>query len=226
MKKVISFSLWGNDPKYTIGAIKNAKLTKSIFPNWECWVYCGESVDSKIIDSLEKENAKIIIKKENGPWTGTFWRFETIADPDVEIFISRDTDSRLSKREFYAVEEWEKSKNLFHVMRDHPAHTVPILAGMWGAKKPILSDINYLIEFFKNSHLWNPSEKQLDQIFLKQIIWPRVSYTTMTHDEIFSSKPFPTQRQNYEFVGDVFDENDVRHPQYWKDIQTIQDMHK
>ena len=32
-------------------------------------------------------------------------------------------------------------------------------------------------------------------------------------------KQFPTIRNNYEFVGDVFDENDVRHPDYWKIIK-------
>ena len=32
-------------------------------------------------------------------------------------------------------------------------------------------------------------------------------------------RQFPTIRSNYEFVGDVFDENDVRHPEYWKFIK-------
>ena len=32
MKKIISFSLWGNNPKYTIGTIQNDKLTPIIFP--------------------------------------------------------------------------------------------------------------------------------------------------------------------------------------------------
>ena len=35
-KKVISFSLYGNDPKYCVGAIKNAKLAKYIYPDWVC----------------------------------------------------------------------------------------------------------------------------------------------------------------------------------------------
>ncbi len=34
MNKVISFSLWGDNPKYTIGAIKNAELSKTIYPDW------------------------------------------------------------------------------------------------------------------------------------------------------------------------------------------------
>ena len=31
--KLITFSLWGVDPKYTVGAIKNAKLAQEIYRN-------------------------------------------------------------------------------------------------------------------------------------------------------------------------------------------------
>ena len=34
-------------------------------------------------------------------------------------------------------------------------------------------------------------------------------------------RPFPTKRIDYEFVGDVFDENEVRHPDYWRLIKNI-----
>ena len=43
---------------------------------------------------------------------------------------------------------------------------------------------------------------------------------SIVHDPFFEKKPFPTARKNYEFVGDVFDENEVRHSEYWKNIQT------
>ena len=33
--------------------------------------------------------------------------------------------------------------------------------------------------------------------------------------------PFPTIRNNYEYVGDIFDENDQRHPEYWKLIKNV-----
>ena len=37
MKKVISFSLYGNDPKYTIGMIKNVNISKELYPDWICY---------------------------------------------------------------------------------------------------------------------------------------------------------------------------------------------
>ncbi len=48
--------------------------------------------------------------------------------------ISRDLDSRFSEREVSAVDEWLKSKEAFHVMRDHELHENEMLAGMWGVK--------------------------------------------------------------------------------------------
>jgi hypothetical protein len=52
----------------------------------------------------------------------------------VDIFLSRDLDSRFSEREVAAVDEWLKSEETFHVMRDHELHTNEMLAGMWGVK--------------------------------------------------------------------------------------------
>ena len=121
MKKIISFSLWGNNPKYTIGAIRNAELTPIIFPNWVSRFYCGKSVPEDIIEKLKSlPQTEVIIMDEDGDWTGMFWRFYACEDSD--IMLSRDTDSRLSNREKLAVDEWLESDKDFHIMRDHPYH--------------------------------------------------------------------------------------------------------
>ena len=215
MKKVISFSLWGNDPKYTIGAIKNAALTTQIYPGWISRFYCAsQSVPRHIIETLQKLDAEVILKDTEGDWTGMFWRFEAISDPDVDVVISRDTDSRLSFREKYAVDDWLDSENLFHIMRDHPAHATQILGGMWGARKPILQDMNHLIKHYEKSNFW-----QIDQNFLREVIYPRVSYTCTVHDEFFENKPFPKVRKDFEFVGQVYDSMDNPTIVYEKDLE-------
>lgn len=204
MKKVISFSLWGDNPKYCIGAIRNAEDAKKFYPGWETWFFCGKSVPSNVIELLKNEGSRVIMREEKEDWTSTFWRFEPISHPDVEIMISRDTDSRLSSRESSAVNVWLESGKLFHVMRDHPAHATEILAGMWGARKPILGDIMYLMKAYMKI-----DTKQADQNFLREVVWPRVIYETMTHDEFFAKTAFPSKRTGLEFVGQVYDENNV-----------------
>jgi hypothetical protein len=60
---------------------------------------------------------------------GRMFRFLVMLDPNVDVFISRDTDSVILRREVDAVDEWLRSNYTFHVMRDHPFHFAAILAG-------------------------------------------------------------------------------------------------
>jgi len=213
MNKVISFSLWGNNPKYTIGAIKNAQLTKLVYPGWTSRFYIGSCVDEKIKIKLLELGSQVIEKNIPGDWTGMFWRFEAASDPTVNVMISRDCDSRLSEREKLAVDVWLNSDKQFHIMRDHPAHATEILGGMWGTKAPLLRDMSDLIRMYVKGNFW-----QVDQNFLREVIYPRVKHLSKVHDPFFQKIPFPSDRHNAEFVGDVFDENDVRHPEYWKSL--------
>ena len=135
MKKIISFSLWGDNPKYTVGAIENAKLAKTIYPDWTCRFYIDNTVPKEIINLMKQRGAEIYKYDIKGDWFSMFWRFLAISDDDVECMISRDCDSRISEREQLAVKEWLESDKLFHIMRDHPHHESYILAGMYGTKK-------------------------------------------------------------------------------------------
>lgn len=214
MKKIISFSLWGNNLKYTIGAIENCKLAKEIYPDWICRFYIGKSVPNSVVEDLKNfDNSEIISMQEDGDWTGMFWRFYACEDSDV--MISRDTDSRLSTREKLAVDEWLGSDKDFHIMRDHPYHKTEILGGMWGCRNKILSNIKGQIESYKKGNFW-----QVDQNFLKEVIYPLIKENSFVHDSYFKiekqTKNFPSERINKEFVGDVFDENNSRHPDYYK----------
>ena len=214
MKKIISFSLWGENPKYTVGALRNAELAATIYRDWICRFYCGKSVPENITSQLKSyKNVEVIDMDELGNWTGMFWRFYACEDSDV--MISRDTDSRLSFREKSAVDEWLESNKDFHIMRDHPYHTTEILGGMWGCRNGILRDIKKLIEDYHKGDFW-----QVDQNFLREKIYPLVVNQSIIHDSYLKyntdSKKFPTERINKEFVGDFFDENDIRHPDYFK----------
>ena len=50
----------------------------------------------------------------------------------MDVFASRDLDSRISAREVAAVSEWqENSTEPIHSMRDHPAHFTSLLGASW-----------------------------------------------------------------------------------------------
>ena len=199
---VISFSLWGSNPKYTIGAIRNAELAQEIYPGWTCRFYTGTSVPKEITDQLASfKNVKIINKNEDQNWKGAYWRFYAGTDSDVAIF--RDTDSRLSLREKYAVDEWLKSNKTVHIMRDHPYHNFAMLAGMWGYKNNGKYNLKELLDNFdKKDYYGNEYE------FFSTALYPLIKDDAVVHDEFFEGKPFPSIRRNNQFVGQVFDENE------------------
>ena len=59
----------------------------------------------------------------------------------VDIFISRDLDSKFTERENAAVLEWIESGQYFHTMRDRLQQDYwPIIASTWGTK---LSDATF-----------------------------------------------------------------------------------
>tara|TARA_R110002012_G_scaffold163730_1_gene326129 strand:+ start:1533 stop:2198 length:666 start_codon:yes stop_codon:yes gene_type:complete len=211
MKKLICFSLWGENPIYTIGAIKNAELALELFPDWICRFYIGKSTPQDIIDKLNNfSNTENIIMDEEGNWEGMFWRFLPASETDVQIMLSRDCDSRLSQREKSAIDEWLNSDKDFHIMRDHPYHQTAILGGMWGARNSVIKDISKWINEHSKGDYW-----QVDQEFLRDVVYPKIKDNSFTHDEFFVKYNFPTKRENLFFIGQAFDENDkALHPEH------------
>lgn len=205
MKKIISYSLWGNNPKYTIGAIKNANLAGKFYPGWVCRFYCALNVSNEIISQLEN-NSEVIICDDTPDWTFTTKRFLPMSEDGVERVIFRDCDSRLTQREVSAVDEWIRSDKALHIMKDHPYHGgFPILAGMFGIVGGMINDVEKLLKLAKNI----PEQYHYDQIFLEKFIWNIFKNDCIIHDEFFSSKPFPSKRNGLEFVGEPFNADDT-----------------
>ena len=212
-KKIISFCLYGNNPKYCIGAIENCKLAKHIYPDWLCRFYISKDVDIKYISELMRhENTEIIIMDKIENHDSMFWRFLPICDDSIDVMISRDCDSRLCMREKYAVDEWMNSQKKFHIMRDHPLHTFKIMGGMFGVKKGCLPNFSGLLKNFTKQNAYN-----CDQFFLQDIVYPIIKTDCLIHDPFIDLIPFPTERsQEKKFVGEIYDENNSRHPEHYK----------
>ncbi len=219
MKKVLSFSLWGNNLMYCAGAILNALIAKQIYPNYECWYYIHqESVPEEIIQRLsELDNTKIIIKNGDiNKCKPMMWRFEAIDDPEVEIMLSRDTDTRILLREKMAVDEWLKTDKKFHIMRDHPHHCAVIQAGMFGTKK--LEAIPCWTELINN---YSPKQnyKCSDQDFLQDIIYPIIVNSSVKHCSFnkyeMDAIDFPINyTEDYNFVGEYVHHDNSRPQQH------------
>ena len=203
--KVISFSLWGTEPRYLVGMEKNVTLASRIYPGWFCRIYHSSEVPAATIERLRAQaNVQLVPSDQQGSWASLHWRFDVAADPAVEVAIVRDADSRLNLREKAAVDAWLASGRAAHVMRDHPNHWAPMLGGMWGVRGGILPEISQALDRFGR-----PDRYDSDQRFQSDYVWPMIKRNCLQHDDYYARFPFPTRRRGREYVGQPFDEHDV-----------------
>lgn len=209
MKGIVSFSLFGDDPDdiYRGGALKNALLYSS-------GVY-GPTIEmtSRFYVSPQtlgwaKENlsgiprTEIQLVPEEEDFRATLWRYRALKSC-FDFYLFRDTDSRPILREVEAVKEWLESGRTFHIMRDHPYHNVPIMAGLWGIRATkMLPYVRTML--MKARH--RRSYYQVDQQFLRATIWRMVKSDCVSHvgcewDYGEETTPFPSARADNHFVG-------------------------
>lgn len=212
MKKVVSFCLWGSNPHYIEGAFTAVSSALELYPGWEPWIYLAEDVEESVARKLADQGA-FIIRMDRQEWDRqiknpqklqflpAFWRFLPASDPNVELLLVRDLDSPVSVREVAAVNEWISTDKEFHIMRDHPKHEYPILAGMWGCRTNTLRDMADLLRKWKRFDYYG-----CDQKFLGTVIYPRFIKKAWIHSEciMFPGEqlhPYPTPSTNDDFIG-------------------------
>lgn len=139
MKFIVSFGLWGTDPKYYVGATKNLQFLKQHRPEWEVHFYYR--TDNVIISTIEflKTNGAYTFDVTNETYTSApsnehsmFWRYTPFFDSN-NIAIARDLDSRFSQRELNYIDKWLASGTSYFIIRDHPWHS-PVPGGLVGMK--------------------------------------------------------------------------------------------
>ena len=212
MKKIISFCLYGSKYLYCSGLIENIDLINKKYKDWEIYVYYS-NIPEKILSILKnKTNTYLFECKHNGyNWEGMFWRFYPIQNKDIDIFLSRDADSRITEREMKFVNEWLNSDKIFHIIRDHQGHRIEILGGTFGVKVKEfnkiynLKNIDYYKEIFYDRFSKN-QDRDPDQIFLQEYVWPLIKNNNMAHialEELrYTTEDIITERVQ-DFIGEA-----------------------
>ncbi|MDU8923849.1 hypothetical protein RYD26_02775 [Pasteurellaceae bacterium LIM206] len=191
-QNIISYSVFGAQPRYCEVAVLNAKLAKLIYPQWTCRFYVDQSVPENVVERLRLNNAEVVyVNEEQQKISGLFWRFFVMDDPRVRCFMVRDADSLLSFKEQAAVNEWLASGKYFHVMRDGVGESELILAGMWGGYTGVFPNMQQIIRrHYAQIQVFN---KTIDQYFLREL-WPTISRSLCLHESVQLQKgslPFP-----------------------------------
>jgi len=184
--KVISMSLYGDDPRYTIGALRNAQRLPIVFPGWKLRIYYRDGdVLRHLVDRLRELGVELIdVTTTPGvaALAPMLWRMTVLDDPFVDVVLSRDADSRLTDRDATAVGAWLSAhgRPAFHCIRDHPSHALfSVNGGLWGARRRRLVDLvggrpmtlllanfgdQYMDDMrFVDEHIWTPLSTQFQQ---------------------------------------------------------------
>lgn len=222
---IISFSLWGSNPKYVCGAIKNLNLRDKIYPDWEMHFYHNNTVPKNALDELKDNGAVLINVDSEDDVCNAMWRFSPASDDKVDYFISRDCDSRINERELSAVNEWIESGKSFHIIRDHPhGHAWKISAGMWGCKGGFIENIDQKMKDYLETTV-HREDRAVDQHFLQDVIYANAIKDLCLHDEYFNYEGIGRKIKrdrildDFAFIGEPFDENDVQIKDYRQEIK-------
>lgn len=198
MKKLISFSLWGDSKLYCQGAIDNIALAKLYYPDWICRFYVAENCPA--LPVLQQMDCEVIVKEaaqtvdrsqDTLKWHNQadnicmMWRFFAAEDPEVERVIFRDTDSRLSAREAQAVKEWEQSGMLAHRIHECKEHwNAQMMGGMWGVRGGTLQYLNINLNHYLNNFFGTIRKEPLifvDLWFIMDVLWPYIKDDCLGH---------------------------------------------
>ncbi len=195
-RNIVSYSLFGQDRYYHECAITNARMHPVIFPEFTARFYCAPDLPEEVLLALRASGAQVMLAREDNkagssPMAGTFWRFLTFDDPNVDVVLCRDVDSPVLPRERAAIEMWLASSEPFYCMRDHAIHAELILAGLWGGFTGVLPPLGPLAGSFVSQDFSRFS----DQKFLRANIWPRLREGAIMQIDDFASLdgsvPFP-----------------------------------
>jgi hypothetical protein len=211
--KVVSFCLYGTTPMYLEGALRNAEAYASKYPDWKVYMYTRKDVPEYYINELTKRGAVIIPCVSIWGWLMMFMRFYPTENPSNVIYLSRDTDCRLTDRENIAIHQWiNESTKTLHIMRDHPYHGTQILGGMWGLRNKSLLNlrlwvVDWVIQFLKSGR---NLEKGPDQYFLRSV-YQVLKEDAYVNDEFFRFEsvryPIKHPRSDFEYIGEPYDEH-------------------
>lgn len=208
MKKKISFTLFGDNPKYTIGAVKNINQFNTMLPGWEIVIYYHKNmINENTLINLKNHNVTMIdvseVRLTKKPVTDYpyFWRFFAFFD-DESFVISRDLDSRPSNREITYINNWVDSSKEYFIIRDHPWHSV-VPAGLLGMKGGGEKFKSHFVNYIDNNHIKWGSDQEILEFFFKNISKDNIFYCGF-NDKVNYIK---RDDENF-FIGAQLDESD------------------
>lgn len=205
---VFSFCLYNPYNKfYYEGLLENVRIIRQHFQGWGIFVYIGNDVPDWFVDVLVDKGITIRKTGETGS-INMIYRFLAIEEPEVDLMIVRDADSRVHWKDRWAIRAFVSSSYGAHVIRDNPVHCIPMLGGLWGLRRSAGVPVSCCFQNYKDDQVI-VSDVGKDQTFLNLYVWPRVRQNLLVHTSIAYNTgydtivPFPFKWTNDIYCGRV-----------------------
>lgn len=181
MVNAFSFCLYGPaNPRYYPGMLENVYLAGKYFPTWKVYIYHGPDVTESILNHLGACTNVVLIPTGITGAKNMIHRFFAIDEPEVDLMMVRDADSRIHWKDRWAIHEFVASPCIAHTIRDNPEHTARIMGGLWGLKKS--SGIHMQTEYANYVEDTSLGHRvSHDQNFLGDVIYPKVLPRLLVH---------------------------------------------
>jgi hypothetical protein len=201
MVNVFSFCLYGpENPRYYPGMLENVYLAAKYFPTWKVYVYYAPDVTEGMVNTLR--TCSSVVMRPTGIFgePNMIQRFFAIDEPDVELMMVRDADSRIHWKDRWAIRDFLSRPELIaHTIRDHVEHTAPLMGGLWGLRKSSGINLQGTYENYREDKSLGHRLAH-DQNFLLDVIYPAVVPKLLVH---------------YSFNRDPRDRHCVKFPFEW-----------
>nr|WP_315152575.1 hypothetical protein [uncultured Flavobacterium sp.] len=226
----ISYTLYGRNYDYYLPIVKQFDFFNVFFKEtlnseyeFEIVVFIDNSVDLSYFNELPIQfimNTDHVLLSDVPP---KMWRFYNIFFTKADVYLFRDSDSVISKRELSLLKTWLDSKYDYNVIRDTRLHLYPIMAGTFSIKQSG-------IELFKNVLSENPclikNRKHFyDQIYLAEILYPKIISNLLVFSNflVFKKEHYiKTDYRTKDFIGGYYLNNELE--KHWHDFKFVEDF--
>lgn len=181
MTAAFSFCLYGPpNPMYYTGLLENVVLACKYFPEWKVFVYLGADVSDEMRETLASVPSVVVRDTGlTGP-ANMIHRFFAIDEPEVDLMMVRDADSRIHWKDRWAIRQFVYQPQFAgHIIRDNAVHNVRMMGGLWGIRKQPELSVHELYKAF----VANPRDHGAghDQSFLAECIYPQLLGRVLVH---------------------------------------------
>lgn len=177
-RKVISFSLYGDDDRY-FAHLENVVLSyREHLSEYTPRFYVARDVGPEVLRMIKSHGCEVVRMKAAGVDSSyMFWRFLAADDSALTHVLVRDIDAGCGPDEAMLVSEWEKSGKSFHIIRSHYSHNALIMGGLWAVRPGKLAITSNFSRVGRIRWGWGR-----DQIYLARHVYPHVKDDALIHD--------------------------------------------